>query len=677
MRLSIRRIGPVLFNIKFFNIEEVMGLFRLKDSFLDSFRGKQPDWGPIGRVVFLNKYAREKEEGGQEEFWETLKRVVEGVYETQRRHCESLKVPWNAIKAQNSAQEMYRLAWEFKWTPPGRGLQNMGASIIDEKGGAPLNNCAFCSTKELTTDFAAPFTFLMDMSMLGVGVGGDTRGAGTVTIKKPKVVDYTYVVADTREGWVDLIETVLNSYVGKGIYPNNVDYSKIRPKGTKIKGLGGTSSGYEPLETLVKDIEKILSPLEGEKITSTAIVDIFNAIGKAVISGNVRRTAEVILGAPDDEEFIALKDPELFAAELIDRRWTSNNSVLAEIGTDYNRFGEKVSKNGEPGFIWLNNMRNYGRILDGYKEAIDPLVEGANPCLEQSLEPFELCCLVETYPSRCVDLEEYKRVLKYAYLYAKTVTLIPTHNPRTNAVMLRNRRIGTSQTGIAEAINMRGIREHMRWCDEGYKYIKELDKIYSRWLCIPESVKVTSVKPSGTVSLLPGVTPGVHYPESEYYIRHMRIDSSASFINILKDAGYRVIQQDTYSKTSAVVGFPVKERNFKRAVTEVSMWEQLELAAQMQHYWADNQVSCTVKFHPEEAKDIPRALAMYETRLKGISFLPYSHGYDYAPYVPITKKEYDDFTSKIKEIKFNKKESYLDGAQEFCSGEKCELVGLG
>jgi hypothetical protein len=650
-------------------------MFQLKEDFIAKFRGKQPEWGPIGYITFLTKYAREKEEGGHEEFWETLRRVVEGVYTIQRRHCELLKVPWNSYKAQNSAQEMYRLAWEFKWSPPGRGLQNMGASIIDEKGGAPLNNCAFVSTKELSTDFTSPFSFLMDMSMLGVGVGGDARGSGLVTIRKPKIGDFVYVVADTREGWVDLIETILNSYVGKSSFPREIDYTKIRKKGSRIKGLGGTASGYKPLETLVADISTILTPVEGEKISSAAIVDIFNVIGKCVISGNVRRTAEVMFGDPNDEGFTSLKDPTKYLAELNDHRWTSNNSVLAEIGMDYNKLGEQIAKNGEPGFIWLHNMRNYGRMVDGFQEGIDALVEGANPCIEQSLESFELCCLVETYPSRCKDLDEYMRVLKYAYLYAKTVTLVPTHNPRSNAVMLRNRRIGTSQSGIAEAIAMRGIREHLRWCEEGYKYIRQLDKVYSRWLCIPQSIKVTSVKPSGTVSLLPGVPPGVHYPESEYYIRHMRIDADSPLIKILKEAGYEVTHQDTYSKTSSVIAFPVRERNFTRSVAQVSMWEQLELAAQMQHYWADNQVSCTVKFRSNEAPDIAKALSLYESRLKGISFLPYEeHGYDMAPYVPISEAEYKSRSAKLKEIRVNNKESYLDGAKEFCEGDKCQVA---
>ena len=653
-------------------------MFNLKSDFIATYAGKQPDWGPIGYVTYLRTYSRTKDwDGntpvGREEFWETCKRVVEGVYSVQQQHCKELNLPWNAHKAQRSAQEMYDLMWNFKFLPPGRGLWMMGTEYMQERGGAALNNCAFVSTKELSTDFAAPFLFLMDMSMLGVGVGGDVRGAGNVTIRKPKRGDCTYVVADTREGWVDLIENILNAYIGKGSIPNEIDFSQLREKGTPIKGFGGTSSGYEPLALLVQDIEKTLSPLEGEKITSSAIVDLFNVIGKCVVSGNVRRSAEIMFGDPLDKEFMSLKDPTLHKAELDDHRWASNNSVLGEIGMDYEPIGELIAKNGEPGVIWLDTMKNYGRMLDGRNELADPNVEGSNPCSEQSLESYELCCLVETFPSRCDTMEEYRRVLKYAYLYAKTVTLVPTHNPRTNAVMLRNRRIGTSQSGITQCFSKRSKREHLRWCDEGYTYIRGLDKIYSNWLCIPTSIKVTSVKPSGTVSLLPGVSPGIHYPESQYYIRNIRFDSESPLLGILAKAGYTVVK-DTYSKTSSVVSFPVEEKDFSRSINEVSMWEQAEIAAQMQHFWADNQVSVTIRFSKEEAKDIHRLLELYESRLKSISFLPNKdHGYDNAPYIPITKDEYLKMKKKVRDIKANNKALHED-IKEFCDGDKCEVV---
>ena len=664
--------------------------FNLANDFIQSYQGQQPDWGPIGYITYKRTYARPiLNENRSEEWWETVKRVVEGTYTIQRYHCKQLGLPWDADEAQDSAQEMYRLIWDFKFLPPGRGLWMMGTDFLWKKGGACLNNCAFISTKDLSSDFANPFCFLMDMSMLGVGVGGDTKGVGQVTIKQPRFstdiptvkdipdtlgqsYSVSYVVTDTREGWVKLIRDILNSYVGEGVFPSSIDYSQIRPYGTPIKGFGGTSSGPDPLKGLVQDLQDILNPLIGEQINSTAIVDIFNAIGRCVISGNVRRSAEIMLGEATDNEFLNLKNPETNQEMLNKWRWASNNSVFAQDGMDYSELAKYTAKNGEPGYEWLDTARKYSRLCDP-PDNKDALVEGTNPCAEQSLESYELCCLVETFPGRHETFKEYKRTLKFAYLYAKTVTLVETHNERTNAVMLRNRRIGTSQSGVAQSFTKHGIHEHFRWCDEGYNYIRDLDGIYSSWLCVPNSIKVTSIKPSGTVSLLPGATHGIHFPYSEHYWRTMRFDKGSPLIEALREAGYRIEQGET--ETTAIVYFPVKEKNFSRSVQDLSIWEQVEIAAQMQYYWADNQVSVTINFKPEEAKDIERILELYDHRLKSISFLPFKdHGYMHAPIQPITKEEYEKASQGLKPIFLQQEGSTsTEEGGKYCDSDSCTI----
>jgi ribonucleotide reductase class II len=282
------------------------------------------------------------------------------------------------------------------------------------------------------------------------------------------------------------------------------------------------------------------------------------------------------------------------------------------------------------------------------------------------------CNLVETFPSRHDSFEEYKRTLKFAYLYAKTVTLIPTHNERTNAIMLRNRRIGLSQSGIVESFRKIGRREHLRWCDEGYAYVTELDKIYSRWLCIPASIKKTTVKPSGTVSLLPGVTPGIHYPHSEYYLRRIRVQVQSPLWRAIQKAGYPV-EESVYGDGTMVCTFPVHEKNYDRAKHEVSIWEQVENAALMQYYWSDNQVSVTVTFRPEEAKDIPHILELFEHRLKGISFLPLKdHGYAQAPYEEIDRETFEALTANLRPLDFSEVDR-VEETEKFCTTDSCEI----
>jgi adenosylcobalamin-dependent ribonucleoside-triphosphate reductase len=657
---------------------EVRERFKLSEKYLEQFKDQQPAWGPLGYVTFKRTYARVVQLDGEkertEEYWETTRRVVEGCYTIQLNHCKNLKLPWIPYKAQKSAQEMFRLMWDFKFLPPGRGLWMMGSDYIYERGSAALNNCAFVSTDEIEVSFSEPFCFLMDMSMLGVGVAFDTKGAGKVFVQNPQQAGYTHVVEDSKEGWCDLVRCLLDAYIGIGKRPAHIDYSKIRPIGSPIRTFGGIAPGNGPLIECVKNIDRILEPRVGERITSTDITDLMNVIGKCVVSGGVRRTAELALGSLDDEEYLKLKDPKLHEEKLREWRWASNNSVLAETGTDYTAIGAQTAKNGEPGYFWLRNAQAYGRLKDG-ENWVDEKVAGTNPCAEQSLESFEICNLVETFPSRHENIVEYKRTLKFAYLYAKTVTLIPTHNERTNAIMLRNRRIGLSQSGIVESFDRHGRRAHFQWCDEGYDYISKLDRIYSQWLCIPESIKKTSVKPSGTVSLLPGVTPGIHYAHSEYYYRTIRLDKTSPLTESIKKAGYRM-EESVYGDNTIVVYFPVHQEHFSRSKDDVSIWEQVENVAQVQHYWADNQVSATVTFRPDEARDIPKILELYETRLKSISFLPLTdHNYPQAPYQTITKEAFDQATAKLTILDFEAINT--DEAMDiFCDGDKCEIVPI-
>jgi len=647
-------------------------VFSLRDKFVDTYKTEKPEWGPVGLFTFKRTYARDVEDEGRTEmWWETCRRVVEGTFNIQKIHCRKFSLPWNEYKAQKSAQEMYDRMFCFKWLPPGRGLWTMGTDIVYEKGSACLNNCAFVSTKDIGVDFASPFCFLMDMSMLGVGVGGDCRGAGLATLVPPRYTNDPYVVEDTREGWVELIRVILNSFIGKGHYPRHIDYSQVRPEGTPIKGFGGVASGSGPLRMLVGHLTDLLTVEEPSKITSTQIVDAFNFIGVCVVAGGVRRTAEIMFGEPHDQEFLSLKqDPEALSS----RRWASNNSVFGEIGMDYGPLCEKIKVNGEPGLILLDAMRKFGRMVDppNFK---DMRVMGSNPCSEQSLESFELCCLVETFPAHHEDLSDYLKTLKSAFLYAKTVTLVPTHDSRTNAVMMRNKRIGCSQSGIVQAIEKFGRREHLRWCDLGYKRLKELDEIYSEWLCVAFSKKLTSVKPSGTVSLLCGATPGIHYPESEYYIRNIRVGMNSPLVGITKDAGYPV-EPCEYSDQSMVVSFPVREKLFTKGKNDVTIWEQFANAAALQRWWADNQVSITVSFRKEEEGDIKTCLEVYEDQLKSVSLLPLKdHGYRQAPYIPITAKEYEEMQSRISPM--NLGGSKHEVTEVFCDGDSCTFEPAG
>ena len=183
---------------------------------------------------------------------------------------------------------------------------------------------------------------------------------------------------------------------------------------------------------------------------------------------------------------------------------------------------------------------------------------------------------------------------------------------------------------------------------------------------------MTSVKPSGTVSLLNGSTPGIHFPEDEHYIRRIRFSDDSDLLPQLKEAGY-YMEECKYSPNTTVVEFPVKEPFFKKGKRDVSMWEQLEIAAAYQNYWADNSVSVTVTFKPEEGSQIKDALEMYETRLKAVSFLKYEKtGYEQAPYEPITVTKYESMIGGITPIhRFKTQQSGI--GEKFCTNDTCTL----
>lgn len=632
--------------------------FRLSPSFMKSYQDVPPPFGfnGLGELVYMRSYSRTKPDGSKERWHDTVERVVNGTYNMQKRWIEQHQLGWNPWQAQRSAQEMFDRIFSMKFLPPGRGLWAMGSAITEEKMlYAALNNCAFVSTLGMRKDPSRPFCFLMDASMLGVGVGFDTRGAeeGEATVvrginkRKPAV---RLVVEDTREGWVSSVKQLLDAhFLGKA--EPKFDYSAIRPAGSLIRGFGGVSSGPQALQDLHHRIASLLSELEGKPLTPRVITDIMNHIGVCVVSGNVRRTAEIAFGRHDDEDFLDLKDYNK-NPDRIPYGWTSNNSIYAQLGMDYEPVCKRVGINGEPGFAWLRNMQRYGRMGDPPNDK-DSRALGGNPCLEQTLESYELCCLVETFPSNHTSLQDFKRTLKFAYLYAKTVTLGRTHWPLTNRVLLRNRRIGCSMSGVAQFIASRGLEELRLWCDEGYGAIQDYDRKYSDWLAIPRSIKTTSVKPSGTVSLLAGATPGMHYPESRFYIRRVRVPKASPLLKPLAEAGYPIEDAATEAGT-AVVSFPVDVGEGVRTLDELSLWEQLSLAAFLQRHWADNQVSCTVTFDKDtEASQLAPALGYFQYLLKGVSFLPRDNSsYEQLPYEACDEATYSAMVAGLKTLDF-------------------------
>jgi adenosylcobalamin-dependent ribonucleoside-triphosphate reductase len=672
--------------------------FHLSPYFLAQYANREPEWGwkdaagnSIGELTFVRTYSRIKEDGTKEKWWEVCKRVIEGMYSIQKDHCLANRLEWNGNKAQASAQEAFERMFSFKWTPPGRGLAQMGTPLVmQHKNAASLLNCAFVSTGDMERhDPGYPFAWTTEALMLGIGVGFDTLGGTKFDnwTSAPTEEDVeTYVIPDTREGWAISVGKLVNSYLKPNKPRIEFDYSQIRPYGAPILTFGGTASGPEPLEDGHDKIRKVLDAhCAGLLQGYAAIVDIQNIIGTFVVAGNARRSAELALGQPTDTEFVHLKDYERYPERnrmgddlpLSEKGWghMSNNSISAEVGMDYTPFVANTSVNGEPGYVWLDTARNYGRLIDG-PDGKDRRVKGFNPCVEQPLESYEMCCLVEVHLNRADSLEDFLQTLKFAYMYGKTVTLLTSPWEKTNAVMLRNRRIGLSTTGVAGFVEQHSLADYREWADKGYRKVCDLDVEYSEWLGIRESIRKTTLKPSGSVSLLSGATPGVHWaPGGEYFLRAIRFGYSDDIWRLAEVAGYTV-EDDVYGPNTKVVYFPLKS-NAGRAESDVSIYEKIHLAAEAQKYWSDNGVSVTVSFNAEtEADDVAKTLRMYEGQLKAVSYLPMGNKvYAQQPYTRITREEYESASAGLSRLDLT--ELYGHGAdaegEAYCTTDVCEI----
>ena len=661
--------------------------FRLEGSFVESYANKEVSWGfpsgdkgmSIGELTFLRTYSRKKEDGSKERWHETVRRVVEGVYSIQHEYVtEVIGTPWDWHKAQASAREMYDRMFSFKFWAPGRGLENMGTEGVNGWGYSDrLYNCAFESTRSGGT---APYGRLFSKSMRGVGVGYDTLGAGHDRIRRP-VGSYFYSIPDSTEGWVDSTVALLDAFFTGSPEPI-FDYDSIRAKGSVIRS-GGIAPGSEPLRLLHERLRRYYRGRIGQQTTSRTITDTCNLIGKAVVAGGKRRTALISLGNYKDDDFKHLKDytrPE--NAERLGKDgwgWASNNSLVLN-SSDPLDFDEYASMqiNGEPGLFIRDLVQNYGRMIDGYSPGVDPAI-GVNPCGEITLEDGEVCNVVSINMNNHTSMEDYLRTSKFAFLYAKTVSLMKTSWPHTNTVQMRNRRIGVSLTGVAQFAQQHSDRQLRRWMEKGYAEIRGWDEVYSRWLGVRESIKVTTIKPEGTASLLAGATPGVHYPVHSTYIRRMQMADTDPLLQVLASAGYTIEPANGHD-TTMVVELPVRGPQVATE-REMSIANKFKLCLMAQKYWSDNSVSFTLTYWPHEERELAALLKHHWGEYKSITCMPIYGDESNAremqlPYQGISDLTYQEECDKLESVNLDRiydSEGEEAEGDAFCTTDKCLL----
>jgi len=608
-------------------------------------------WSSVGYLTYKRTYARRLDEqdtnSTTEEWKDTVNRVVS---------ASQSQLKCNFTTEEETRLKDYML--QLKGTVAGRFLWQLGTDTVGKLGLASLQNCAFV----VVDAPVRPFTWAMDMLMLGSGVGYNIQKYNVDKLPKvrknfkaPKRVDLSsadFIVPDTREGWVALLgKTLKAAFLAHETGHQTFTYSTqlIRGKGAPIKGFGGTASGPEDLCWGVEQISKVLEKRKGKKVRPIDCLDIMNIIGAVVVAGNVRRSAQIAIGDADDVEFLLSKRWDM--GTIPSWRAMSNNSVVCnDISELHDYFWEGYEGKGEPfGLINLDLSRKVGRLGD--TNYPDPDVQGYNPCAEQSLANFETCCLAEVFLPNVPSYEEFVDLSKLLYRINKHSLALPCHNKETEKVVNTNMRMGIGVTGVLQA-----TAEQRSWLEKAYVELRAFDKEYSAKQKWPVSIKLATCKPSGTLSLLPGVTPGIHPAYSQFMIRRIRISSSHSLVQVCKDHGYPVEYQRNFDgsedRSTVVVSFPFKYPGGTVLASEMTAIQQLEAVKKLQKDWSDNSVSCTVYYRKEELPTIKEYLAKnYKDCHKSLSFLLHNdHGFDQAPMEEISEQQYNELVARTRLI---------------------------
>lgn len=642
--------------------------FSLPSDVRENLRQRPVPWGfgALSEAIYFRTYSRSIDD--QQERWaDTVIRVVEGVMSIRKDWLVNvLGKRWNERAHQALAAELADAIFEMRLLPPGRGLWAMGTDYVYERGAHALNNCGYVEVK---SSLAASASWLMDSLMCGVGVGFNTQSA-RLRLNAPVGESLTYTIPDSKEGWATSVAKLIRSYE-RGGRPIEFDYSQVRRAGTPIRGFGGISSGATPLRKLHRQLRGYL---ESGSSSTRLIADVMNAIGACVVSGNVRRSAEIALGAPGDSEFLDLKNYEL-NPDRAEVGWMSNNSVALAESDHFGwlpEIADRVRDNGEPGIFNLLNVQKYGRLGEKMPDA----ATGQNPCGEIPLESYELCNLAEVFPTRCSSDAEIWRTMELATFYASTIALLRSHSHETNAVVARNRRIGVSVSGVADWLDATSVSHVFNVLNKGYDLVRETNRRLASEAGVAESIRVTTVKPSGTISLLAGVSSGMHFPVSGHVLRRVRISSSSPVADLLMQSGIPH-EPDVVSDGTEVFEFPLRYGQGRtRSVKHVSVYEQAAIVAMLQRAWADNSVSNTLTIQPSEMNQVERVLALYAPLVKSMSLLPDADGtYEQMPLEAITRSEFERRSSELTEVQW----SSLHGGDgdpddsRYCTSDACEI----
>ena len=678
----------------------------LSREFLSPYKHQPNPMGQLGAFVYTRTYSRFLPRLGRREFWwETVRRAVE-------YNCSL------APTSREEAEKLYDNIYHLRQFLSGRTLW-VGGTPVAEKYPMANYNCAFT----VIDDFSA-YHDLFYLLMVGSGVG--VRVLQSDADQLPEVrsdleilhksydakapedrlefTDLTFTrdtvtmsIGDSKEGWAQALQhyfDILTNREYAALKKIIVVYDSIRPKGERLKNFGGTASGYGSMMAMLDKIHKVIqaagqrSKQVCTQLKPIDLLDIANIIGENVVSGGVRRTSEIGLIDADDETCIQAKS-QLYRNhggrweidKSIAHRQMSNNSIYYREKPTREKLHwhmQQMRYSGEPG--WINEEAGRKRREN---------FNGCNPCGEILLDSHGLCNLTTVNVMAFVHdstldkdgLLEAQRLSARAG-YRMTCRKLELH--RWNLVQQRDRLIGCSLTGWQDMVNATNMSRDQQAAllDEMRETVHQAAQEIAARLGSSAPLLATTLKPEGTLSLLPTVSSGVHYSHAPYYIRRVRISASDPLCHVCEELGYPVLPevgQDPEDPTTKVIEFPVKAPG-GRVKADVSAIEQLENYKLFMTHYVDHNCSITVHVRDEEWEKVEQWVWDNWDDVVALSFLSFDDSfYELLPYEAIDQAEYDRRKAAMRPFnpsllsRYEQEESELDLGLSDCSSGACPI----
>ena len=610
----------------------------------------------LSDIVVYNKYAKYLPSKQRRETWKEL------VDRNKKMHQE--KFP----QLKEEIEDVYKMVHDKKVLPSMRSLQFAGKPIA-------INNSRIFNCSFLPIDDWRSFSEIMFLLLSGCGVGYSVQKHHIEKLPEIRVPKKTrrFLVGDSIEGWADAVKVLIKSYFGITSALPVFDFRDIRPKGAELITVGGKAPGPEPLKECLFQIQKVLDrKKDGEQLSPIEAHDIICHIADAVLSGGIRRAALISLFDLHDNEMLMCKHNSWW--ELNPQRGRANNSAVVirhkvRKNDFFELWGKIVASNsGEPG-VYFSNDKEWG----------------TNPCCEIALRPFQFCNLTEINVSNVTSQEDLnERVRAGAFLGTLQAAYTDFHYLRDiwKRTTEKDALVGVGMTGIASGavLNLN--------LEEAAKEAKKTNEEIAKLIGINKAARVTTVKPSGTSSLVLGTSSGIHAWHNDYYVRRMRLGKNESLYKYLIQNHPELLEDDFFKPTiQAIISVPQKSPEGAIYRTESAL-DLLERTKKLNVEWVKaghrkgantNNVSATVSVKPEEWDQVGEWMWNNKDTFNGLAVLPYDNGtYTQAPFEDISKEKFEEMVKHLHSIDLKKITEATDETdlkdQAACAGGVCEII---